>query len=425
MNRVICAPLGSGLEMQPSDLRVVLYEHQTETNVAAAGAPVLGKTIRLGLAPAARAWDLLSIALSIIATDHSIRRCQSPDGWTRELDVRVAVTDVGFWATQSPLLNQLLRFLTTDVWDISFVPGGLFPASPENPFEPTQDCITLLSGGLDSLVGAIDLVRVQGRNPYPVSQVARGDTQKQALFASRVGLAPPLQLNHDARCPGQSERSQRARSVAFFAYGVLMATALRRYHEGEPVDLFVCENGFISVNPPLTASRLGSLSTRTTHPVYMRLFQQLLDNAGLRVSLRNPYQFRTKGEMLRECADQELLRPLAHRSTSCGRFARYRYSHCGRCVPCLIRRASFLAWGVDDATDYAFPDLSQDDEDHAGYDDVRCAAVAVASAREEGTSRWARLALGSSLPGDVNSYVDVVGRGLDELAGYLGAQGLL
>ena len=30
-----------------------------------------------------------------------------------------------------------------------------------------------------------------------------------------------------------------------------MATALARYHEGKDVTLYVCENGFISINPPL------------------------------------------------------------------------------------------------------------------------------------------------------------------------------
>ena len=35
------------------------------------------------------------------------------------------------------------------------------------------------------------------------------------------------------------------------------------------VTLYMCENGFISINPPLTDARLGSLSTRTTHPVYL------------------------------------------------------------------------------------------------------------------------------------------------------------
>ena len=215
-------------------------------------------------------------------------------------------------------------------------------------------------------MGAIQLVKAHAKNPYAVSQVSRGDKQKQSFFASSIGPGlAHLQLNHNADCPGQNERSQRARSIVFLAYGVLLATALKRYHDGERVTVYVCENGFISINPPLTGARLGSLSTRTTHPLYITLFQRLLDAAGLRVTLRNPYQFSTKGEMLRACADQAFLRGHAHTTTSCGRYARNRYRHCGRCFPCLVRRAAFHAWGVRDETLYVFSELSRNDRNHA------------------------------------------------------------
>ena len=266
-------------------------------------------------------------------------RDDSPDGWTRQLDLHVAVSDPAFWTTQSDLLVGQLQYLTTDIWTVAFLEGGVQPVPEKPPARPDQDCVVLLSGGLDSLAGTIDLVKAHGSKPYAVSQVSQGDKQKQSFFASKIGggLAH-LQLNHNTDCPGENERSQRARSFIFFAYGVLVATALKRYHDGEDVTLYVCENGFISINPPLTDARLGSLSTRTTHPVYIGLFQQLLDEAGLRVKLENPYQFQTKGEMLKGCADQAFLRKYAHTSTSCGRYARNGYKHCGRCLPCLIRR---------------------------------------------------------------------------------------
>ena len=71
-----------------------------------------------------------------------------------------------------------------------------------------------------------------------------------------------------------------------------------------------------------------------------------------------------KGEMLRDCSDQPLLSSLAGESTSCGRFQRYGYRHCGRCVPCQVRRAAFLKWGTADSTDYVYSDLGRRDEDH-------------------------------------------------------------
>ena len=97
----------------------------------------------------------------------------------------------------------------------------------------------------------------------------------------------------------------------------------------------------------------------------------VLDTARLRVHIENPYQFKTKGEMLAECLDQGIARTHAHTTTSCGRYKRFGYRHCGRCVPCLIRRAAFNAWGVGDKTEYVYADLSPDDAEHARYDDVK------------------------------------------------------
>ena len=132
-----------------------------------------------------------------------------------------------------------------------------------------------------------------------VSQIAKGDKIDQRRFAKIV--APNnlhIQFNHNASPPVQSERSQRARSLAFFGLGVLAGTSLSNYDGSTPVEMIVPENGYISLNVPLTPLRLGSLSTRTTHPIYLAKLQAILDVAGLKIRLRNPYQLKTKGEML-------------------------------------------------------------------------------------------------------------------------------
>jgi len=413
--RIICAPEGHNFAgTTPGGLDIILYG--ANPNQASVGATIRHVIQHHKLKPAPRAWDLLSIALAVVATDMGVRRDESPDGWTRQLDLHVAVSDLAFWTTQHELLAQQLRFLTTDVWNVTFLEGGVLPEPERNPAYLDQNCAVLLSGGLDSLIGAIDLVGTDGKEPYAVSQVAQGDKQTQNSLASMIGggLAH-LQLNHNARCPGENERSQRARSFIFLAYGVLVATALARYHDGEDITLYVYENGFISLNPPLTGARLGSLSTRTTHPFFTRLFQQLLDAAGLRVKLENPYQFQTKGEMLQNCVDQAFMQKHAHTSTSCGRYARNHYKHCGLCLPCLVRRAAFHASGIPDKTDYVFTDLSRDDRKPSRYDDVRSAAMAVAAAKADGVLKWAGPALSSARLGNVAPYKNVVSRGLDEL----------
>jgi len=424
--RVVCAPLTRGFHhMASGDLEVVLYSPADRVTRGTAGSGITGMIRRLKLQPAPRAWDLLSIALAVIASDISVRRHTSPDGWTREIALRVAVADRAFWASQSSLIQHLLEFLTNDIWECAFSSGGLLPVPTQSPNLPREDCVALLSGGLDSLVGVLDLVTGAKRRPLVVSQVSQGDKKTQSEFASMIGGGlKHLQLNHSANCPGDNERSQRARSLAFLAYGVLAATSLNSYHDGESVTLYVCENGFISINPPLTTGRLGSLSTRTAHPVFLGLFQKLLDAAGLHVQIKNPYEFQTKGEMLAQCADQGFLRANAHKATSCGRFARYGYKHCGRCVPCLVRRAAFHTWGETDRTTYVFHDLAQDDDDHARFDDVRSAAMAVAQVRREGLDSWLGTSLSTALLGDVVPHRQTVERGLEELGSLLDSMGV-
>ncbi|HLL46332.1 MAG TPA: 7-cyano-7-deazaguanine synthase, partial [Longimicrobiaceae bacterium] len=150
-------------------------------------------------------------------------------------------------------------------------------------------------------------------------------------------------------------------------------------------------------------------------PEFLARLQRILNTAGLRVHIENPYQLKTKGEMLLGCANQKLLRAEAATSTSCGRFQRFKYTHCGRCVPCQVRRAAFLAWGVPDTTPYVYEHLGRDDANHAGFDDVRSVAMAIAQVREDGLDDWIGPALSSSLIGDVASLKTLVQRGLDEL----------
>lgn len=425
--RILSAPRDSITESSAGfDVPVVLYSQANTPDEASIGASVLQRLRRKKLAPANRAWDLLSIALSVIAADTAVRRSSSPDGWTRQLDLSIAVHDPDFWSSQKDLLERQLRFLTTDLWSVEFIEGGVLPAPPKRtPLVPDEDSVCLLSGGLDSLVGAVDLTSHARQNPFLVSQVSKGDKQKQSCFASKIGGGlQRLELNHNFRCSWQNERTQRARSIIFLAYGVLLASALRPYREGETLTLYVCENGFISINPSLTTGRVGSLSTKTTHPVFLALFQELLNAAGLRVTIKNPYQLKTKGEMLAECVDQAFLMRYAAGTTSCGRFGRYNYRHCGRCVPCLIRRAAFHAWGRADRTDYVYKKLSINNTDYARFDDVRSAAMAVAEAREEGFDRWVRPRLSAFALGDTSSYKEVVRRGLKELEVFLQAEGV-
>jgi 7-cyano-7-deazaguanine synthase in queuosine biosynthesis len=423
--KLVCALKDHKFPSKKDALAIVLYGPADRQSRGCAGAAVKQQITRDKLHPASRAWDFLSLALSVTAADLAGHRNKSPDGWTREFELEVATTDPVFWNKHSILIERLLQFLTTDRWKAHFIGDGIHPAPDAKPVRPKEDCVVLLSGGLDSLIGAIDLVAA-GRKPFAVSQTVRGDAEKQRTFAESLGGGlRHFQVNHNADVPDpENPPSQRARSLVFLAYGVLAATTLERYHAGNDVLLYVCENGFISINPPLTGGRLGSLSTRTTHPEFLGLIQELLDAAGLRVRIENPYQLKTKGEMLRECKDQKNLKLYAAESTSCGRFKQFGYKHCGRCVPCMVRRAAFRKWGKADDTTYVYGDLGKNDEDHAGFDDVRSVAMAIQEVKSGSISDWVGTALSTALLGDVSSLEAMVGRGLAELDSLMKSNGV-
>lgn len=376
-----------------ADLCVLLYNRPIDKRIASCGSAIQRYFQRNKFYLSTEAWDFLSLALAVVSCDLGVKRRNSPDGWTRIINLEVTVNNPEKYNENRKLIEDFLSFLSTDIWKITFLRNGFSEVIAHPRPKLKASCISLISGGLDSLVGAIDLVS-DGESPFFVSQIVPGDRQKQIDFVKSLkGQFEHLQINHSFRSPLGLEPSQRARSIIFLSYGVIASTLVTKSSKHKKIKLYVCENGLISINAPLTEARLGSLSTRTTHPYFLSKFQNLIDALGFHLEIENPYQFRTKGQMLSKCKNQILLKRFAHLSTSCGRYARNGYNHCGRCVPCLIRRASFIAWGVKDRSGYIYKNLGLNDQQHAAFDDVRSAAVALHTIKTKGFNQW----IGSSL----------------------------
>lgn len=329
----------------------------------------IGRLRRLGVYPSEVGVDLLVIAAIVHAADTRISRLRtSQDGWTRELGISVPVSDPGLWSGQRTLLEKTLRFLTGDHWTVAFRarPDGMadFVRRPvKGLFEHGFDRIALFSGGLDSLIGAIDRLE-EGAIPLFVSHGGEGAVSKpqDSVFKSlaaayRTGNREPTRLRLGMQfgrkhTPGVArEESTRGRSFLFIALAAMAGSGL-----GHHFSLEVPENGLIALNVPLDSVRLGSLSTRTTHPYYLHRWNELLSGVGIAGEIVNRYWDKTKGEMMKACQNPKLLGELAPVSLSCahpsaGRWDKSeagRHPHCGCCVPCLIRQAAFAkAWGAN------------------------------------------------------------------------------
>lgn len=426
MRKVICLPENLIPQQLEEDTKYFsIYSNPRRENIGYFGSTLIKDVQRAGLRPSEKVWDFNTIALAVASADNSVPRKTSADGWTRQIDLTVYLCNPSDWEPVKLKLEKVLRFLTGDFWSLTFMAGGINPPRARRQKRFDCDCISLLSGGVDSLVGAIDLI-VDNRKPIFISQIVRGDAKTQRDFAERIRPeSPHFQWSHKIHPPsGESEGSTRGRSIVFLAFAALAASAIE-VQPGSPVSLIVPENGFISLNIPLNAGRMGSFSTKTTHPVYLNGVQNIWDDVGLSLSLVMPYQFKTKGEVLAECRNQQLLKELVFQSVSCGKYRVYKMQHCGRCVPCLVRRAAFQYWGEVDETLDGYYSEQLERINHGNPDDVGAVANACLIAEQSGIQRLVSGNLSFADHQNRRDFEGVFTRGLNEVDAFLRTKGVL
>lgn len=307
--------------------------------------------------PTAELADLLDLAAAIYMTDLAVLRGRN-ERFVREIELHVPVRQRDLWLSLADDIVRLAWHLTGDNLSLRLWPRAAAeqPARSTGPSAlPGSDCICLLSGGLDSLAGAVMLLRA-GRRPLFVSHRSGNPTvarAQQHVVSVLRRLQPELAHVFVALSPlttasalpfpppEQREPSRRFRSLFFMAIGAAAAAGLG---VGE---VYMSENGILTAALPLTPSRVGGLSTRSTHPAVLNLINHLFRAAGINAYVVNPFVYRTKAELISDIL-RPALRPEEILGTvSCWMTGR-RHRQCGGCVPCLLRRLSLLAAGLPD-----------------------------------------------------------------------------
>lgn len=304
MSRVVCVPQ----QMLPRQLArdaayYSMYTPSQRQDVGSVATGLLDDLELKGVYPSVATWDFATFSMAVGAADFAVQRAESADGWTRVIELEVALQNPAPFTTQRQNIEEMLRFLTGDFWHLTFLDGGRARPQSTAPTSFDADCVCLLSGGMDSLVGAIDLTTLRKR-PLFVSQLVKGNQRDQHHFAHTLGGADRhLLWNINVReSPVEHELSTRARSLIFYGFSAMAASALP---DIDPLYVYVPENGFISLNIPLNPGRMGSLSTKTTHPVFLKHLQALWDGLGIAARFHTPYKHMTKGEVLLGCRDQQ------------------------------------------------------------------------------------------------------------------------
>jgi 7-cyano-7-deazaguanine synthase in queuosine biosynthesis len=231
------------------------------------------------------------------------------------------------------------------------------------------DRVVLLSGGADSATGAllsaIDLEKTAGKHALmshwaaPSLPPLQRDIGRAIEQYAPQTLSDHVQVHHSrgrrtaSGARYKKEDSTRSRSILFIAFGLALASV-------NGVPMWIPENGYASINPPLGINRRGSLSTKTTHPAFINGVRAILAKVGGHNDLVNPFAAMTKGEMFLKVKDEiglSAASDLLSSTASCSHTGARSYGispsvSCGVCFGCVLRKASFLAAGIADKTRY-------------------------------------------------------------------------
>jgi 7-cyano-7-deazaguanine synthase in queuosine biosynthesis len=348
--------------------------------------------------------DLLEIATYVHVADQATSRgprdgSDFGEGWRRHFRFHIPVRNPGLW--NSPAVNDAMRralaFLSDDQYEFTFVKDkNPAPLQHYIPFENHCPCgepdeVVLFSGGLDSLAGAMDELLVQKHRVLLVSHVSTHKHERwhktlRSMMQSKAGgedraCFVRVQINKDGDI--SEEYTQRARSFLYASLAATVASMLGKKR------IRFYENGVVSLNLPICDQLIGSRATRTTHPLTLRYFQELLSLvANEPFEVENRFQWKTKTEVVKHLLDLGC-GPMISNSTSCAHTWRIdpkeSQSHCGECSQCIDRRFATLAAGAAqlDPTGLYISDLFFDEKIDRGRNKGRTILGSFASKAQE------------------------------------------
>jgi len=153
----------------------------------------------------------------------------------------------------------------------------------------------------------------------------------------RTALVNPPELK-------AQELTQRCRSFLFAATAGAVACA----EHAESIEVY--ESGVGAINLPLMhGMATGAYTTKSSHPRFMRVMGELVSQvAGHSVAFELPHRGRTKAQLVRTLAEDELT-DLARSTVSCIHFpGRGRDKQCGYCCACIGRRQAMIEAGISE-----------------------------------------------------------------------------
>ncbi len=299
-----------------------------------------------------RVRDLLDIATTFYFADICIPR----NGlFARDLVFLMPVRNLVLWSENADTVAQIGAFLTGNDVAFRFTARSGKQAGPRRiSLTDDERCVALFSGGLDSFVGAVQMLKERCA-PILVSHSASAaliGMQRELLSALqasgnfdsvhvRTSTQKGLPVMESLRT-AQTELYQHGRSFLFLS----LATAVALSKGIAKVRVY--ENGPVALNVAFSEARFN---TRTTHPVLFLMFRKLIKAIfDVDIRLENPFELLTKGEVVELLSEEQ--HSALHLTNSCWGYSKVQLlakranakgfggKHCGRCIPCVWRRAA-------------------------------------------------------------------------------------
>jgi len=317
-----------------------------------------------------RMADLIDIAMAVYVADRLRRREPAPRSdpfrldWYRSISIRLGLREPAVWRSPAvqARLSAVLGWLTEDDWTFEFMKRNRAPRPSQaqgflfatKPMEPVT--VGLFSGGLDSLVGACelltepslgDLILVSASSSTRLRRV-QADLAKRLRSTNKniISVRVPFNLT-GATKPELHEISQRSRGFVFLALGCATAAT------AGATELRLFEHGIGAVNLPYLECQVGTHSTRSAHPATLRLFTDLLGALEVPMHISNPLLLLTKAEVCRRLPSH--FHDLVAMSESCDGFPQRveGQPRCGLCTACVLRAQALKVSGLSHLEDWS------------------------------------------------------------------------
>ncbi len=307
--------------------------------------------------------DIYKIANVVYVIDKTVEKTQYRP---RLFKILMSISNKIIWDAQKRLLEGTLNFLTGDTFKFYFIQS-------RESFEPymfkyaSSKCVSLFSGGLDSLSGVKWLLD-KGIDPVlishpggPIVSKAQSDLYNKLCVLSEREIDWHQINSGSAYGAGLKAKTytQFSRSFLYLTLGLIISLE-KGFRE-----LYIFENGVIALNIPLTKSRIYT-STRTVHPKFISMYQTLISAIfGDSVRILNPFNTMTKGEVVSILKDSEF-EQLISTSVSCSNISKLRWAgvklseikHCGLCYPCIMRQIAVDYAGLPAKDDNYYQTIS-------------------------------------------------------------------